>query len=245
MSPELVFALAVVFVSGTVAGFAGFGFALVTVPALLLVYDPAVVITVNTTLSLFTTTNVALGARRDIDPGTIFRLLPFSLVGLIAGVEILELAEPEYIRLAVGPLVVVSAVLLFRGVRIPGAESRWADGVAGSTSGLLGTSTGIGGPPVVLLLASRKIRKHVFRATVAAYFVFTGVVGLALLFLRGVAGVQDLVLAALLVPAVFVGKLAGTYLLERSSEEAFRAATLGIVALTGLLGATTAGLALF
>ena len=245
MNLELIFALAVVCVSGTVAGFAGFGFALVTVPALLLVYDPAVVITVNTALSLFTTTNVALGARRDVDVGTVARLLPFSFIGLVAGVEILKLAEPEYIRLAVGPLVVVSAILLFRGVRLPGADSRWADVVAGSTSGLLGTSTGIGGPPVVLLMASRKIRKHVFRATAAAYFIFTGVVGLALLFLRGVAGMQDLALAAILVPAVFAGKIAGTHLLSRSSEDMFRAVTLGIVALTGLLGAATAGFALF
>lgn len=237
-------ALAAVFVSGAVSGLAGFGFALVSVPMLLLVYEPAVVIAVNAALSIFTTATVAFDGRRDVEPRSVAWLIPFALVGLVAGVEVLRAANPEYIRVAVGIVVVVSAVLLFRGARLPGTDSRWADGVAGSVSGVLATTTGISGPPVILLLASRGLAKRVFRANISLYFVFTSGASLVALSLRGLVEPGHLLLAALLVPAAFVGKVAGTALMHRFSEAAFRSLTLALILLTGSVAIVSAILAL-
>src|SRR3712207_8180612 len=85
------------------------------------------------------------------------------------GVEVLRVVNPLYIRLAVGVVVVFSALLLLRDIRLPGAETRWGTVVAGSTSGALSTSTGLAGPPIVLLLASRGLPKRVFRGSSAMY----------------------------------------------------------------------------
>lgn len=210
----------------------------------MLVYEPAAVIPVNAALSIFTTTTVALDARRDADLRSIGLLLPFALVGLLLGVEVLRVADPEYIRLAVGVVVAVSALLLFRGARLPGSDSRWSDGIAGGSSGLLATTVGISGPPVILLLASRGLAKRAFRANIALYFVFTSVASLAALYLRGLVEPSHLLLAAALVPAAFAGKVAGTALLDRFSEKAFRSLTLGLILATGIGATISAVLAL-
>jgi uncharacterized membrane protein YfcA len=55
---------------------------------------------------------------------------------------------------------------------------------------------------------------------------------------------EHLPLSLALVPAAFAGKLAGTALLSRFSDKAFRALTLAIVIVTGALGAATAAWAL-
>lgn len=237
-------ALAAVLVSGAVSGLTGFGFALVSVPMLLLVYEPATVISVNAALAVFTTATVVLDGRRDVEFRSIGLLLPFSLVGLVVGVEVLRVANPEYIRVAVGVVVVLSALLLFRGARLPGTDSRWGDGVAGSVSGVLATTTGISGPPVILLLASRGLEKRVFRANVSLYFVFTSAASLAALYLRGLVEPGHLLLAALLVPAAFTGKVAGTALMHRFSEAAFRSLTLALILLTGTVAIVSALVAL-
>lgn len=232
--------MAAVLVSGTVSGLAGFGFALVCVPMLLLVYDPATVIPVSVALSVFTATTIAFEARRDVEMKSIALLLPFALVGLVLGVEVLRAANPELIRVAVGIVVVVSALLLFRGVRLPGSDSRWGDGVAGGTSGLLATSVGISGPPVILLLASRGLPKRAFRANIALYFVFTSSASLVALYLRGLVEPGHLLLAAALIPATFLGKIAGSALLDRFSETAFRTLTLALILATGTGAALSA-----
>lgn len=216
-----------------VAGVGGFGFALVFVPLLLLVYEPATVIPVNAALSVFTIAAVVFEARREAEVKPIGLLLPFALVGLLVGVEVLRVANPDHIRLVAGVAVVASALLLFYGARLPGSGSRWSDGVAGGVSGLLATSTGIGGPPVILLLASRRLPKRAFRANISLYFLFLGSASLAVLYLRGVVEASHLLLAAALIPAAFLGKVAGAALLHRFSEEAFRSLTLALILMTG------------
>lgn len=232
--------MAAVLVAGAVSGLAGFGFALVSVPALLLVYDPAVVISVNAALAVFTAVTVAFDGRRDVDFRGISLLIPFSLLGIIAGVEVLRAANPDYIRIAVGVVVVISAILLFRGARLPGSDSRWGDVTMGSVSGVLSTSTGISGPPVILLLASRGLSKRVFRANISLYFVFTSGASLVALHLRGLVEPGHLLLAAILIPAAFAGKVAGTALMQRFSEAAFRGLTLALILLTGCVAVVSA-----
>jgi uncharacterized protein len=152
--------------------------------------------------------------------------------------------NPDYIRLAIGVVVVFSALLLLRDVRLPGAGSRWGPLVAGSTSGALSTSTGLAGPPIVLLLAARDLPKHAFRGTSALYFLAMSLVGIVVLSLRGLVEGGDLQLAAVLIPAAIVGKAIGTAALKKISEAAFRTISLGIVIFTGTLGVATAAWAL-
>jgi len=148
--------------------------------------------------------------------------------------------NPVYIRLGVGAIVILSALLLVRDVRLPGANTRWGTLVAGSTSGALSTSTGLAGPPIVLLLASRGLPKHEFRGTTALYFLPMSIAGLVVLAVRGLVDAPEVPLGLVLVPAAIAGKALGTALLKHVSEDEFRAVTLGLVILTGTLGVTTA-----
>jgi uncharacterized protein len=158
---------------------------------------------------------------------------------------VLSVINPDYVRLGVGVIVIFSALLLVRDVRLPGADTRWGTLVAGSASGTLSTSTGLAGPPIVLLLASRDLPKHEFRGTSTLYFLPMSVAGLAVLALRGLVEASEIPLGILLIPAAIAGKAVGTTLLRHVSERAFRTITLGLVFLTGALGVSTAAWALW
>ncbi len=199
---------------------------------------------ITAVLSIFINLAVVWDSWRDADRRVVLALLPPAFVGIVAGAEVLRIVDPIYIRLGVGVVVVFSAMLLLRDVRLPGAETRWGTVVAGSTSGALSTSTGLAGPPIVLLLASRGLPKRVFRGSSAMYFFVMSVVGLIVLFYRGIFDGADVPLMLALVPAAFVGKAIGTAMLGRISEKTFRVVTLSIVILTGTLGVATAAWAL-
>lgn len=128
---------------------------------------------------------------------------------------------------------------------LPGAEGRYGSIIAGFASGALSTSAGLAGSPIALLFASRKLPKYRFRGSSAAYFLIISAAGLAVLFYGGIVDGKNALLAITLVPASLLGKIAGTSLLTRLSEESFRRLTLAVVILTGSLGAATAVRALF
>jgi uncharacterized membrane protein YfcA len=244
VSAALLVALFSALLAGIVSGLTGFGLALISVPLLLFVYDPRTVVVITAVLSVVINFAVVWDSWRDADRRIVITLLPPAFVGLIVGAEILRAVDPDYIRLGVGVVVVFSALLLLRDIRLPGAGTLWGPVVAGSASGALSTSTGLAGPPIVLLLASRGFPKHAFRGSGALYFLVMSVVSLVVLFYGGLLDGGDAPLTLVLIPAAFLGKAIGTAMLKRISEKTFRVVTLGIVILTGTLGAATAAWAL-
>jgi uncharacterized membrane protein YfcA len=234
--PELVFALLAVALAGGVAGLTGFGFALVSVPLLLLVLDPAAVVALNLLLAAATNSVVVADSWRYVRRRAVLSLLPWAAVGLPAGVELLRVLDAEYIRLLAGAVVAAFALLLLRDVEVPGLRTRTGNAAAGLASGTLSTSTGLAGPPVVMLFAARRFAKESFRASNAAYFLAVSLAGLGLLFFRDLLSGSHLYLAVLLAPAAVGGKMLGTRLLGRVSDESFRNVTLGLVLLTGAVG---------
>ena len=244
LSGSLLVAIFAALLAGGVSGLTGFGLALIAVPLLLLVYEPATVVVLVFVLSVFINVAVVWDSWHDADRRLVVSLLPPAAVGVFVGTEVLYYADPLYIRLGVGVVVVISALLLLREVRVPGAGGWIGTIVAGSTSGLLSTSTGLAGPPVVLLFAARRIPKHAFRGSSALYFLAMSFVGLAALANRGLLDVARIPLALALVPAAFLGKVLGTAILGKISDGTFRTVTLGVVILTGALGAATAAWAL-
>jgi uncharacterized protein len=103
-------------------------------------------VVVTAVLPLFINVVVIWDSWRDADRRMVLALLLLALAGVV-GVEVLRVVDPEYIRLAVSLVVVFSALLLLREVRLPEAESRWGPVVAGSTSGALSSSTALAGAP--------------------------------------------------------------------------------------------------
>ena len=237
---SLLVALFAALLAGTVTGLTGFGLALISTPLLLFVYEPRTVVVLTAFFSIFINIAVVWDSWREARRPLALALLVPSVVGVVLGTEVLRLLDPLYIRLAVGGVVVFSALLLVRDVRLPGAGTRWGPVVAGSASGALSTSTGLAGPPIVLLLASRGLPKAEFRSTSALYFLAMSVAGLVVLAGRGLIEGGEARLALVLVPAAIVGKIVGTAFLKRVSERAFRALSLGLVILTGTLGVATA-----
>ena len=236
----MIVALFAALLAGIITGLTGFGLAMISTPILLFVYEPRTVIVLTVILSIFISVAVVWDSWHDARWRLALALLVPALFGVVVGTMVLGAIDPVYIRLAIGAIVVFSALLLVKDFKLPGANTRWGTIVAGSASGALTTSTGLAAPPIVLLMASRGLPKHEFRGTSVLYFLPLSVAGLVVLAVRGLIEAPEVPLGLALVPAAIVGKAIGTRLLEHVPEKAFRTITLGLVILTGTLGAMTA-----
>ena len=241
LSVPTLWAAVAAFSAGALSGFAGFGLAAVVVPLLLVVYEPETVVALVAVLSLSVAAAVVRDSWREADRRVALDLLLPALPGLAVGAEILRVVDTAYVRLAMGVLVVAAAVLLLReDVRLPGADTRWGAALTGLVSGTLASSTGLSGPPAVLLLASRGLPKAAFRASISLYFLGLDLALLAALGLWGFLEPSLAPVALLLVGATLAGKAVGTELFRRASQKIFHAVVLGTVVVTGALGIATA-----
>jgi uncharacterized membrane protein YfcA len=244
LSAALFVALFAALLAGVVTGLTGFGLGLISSPILLFVYEPRTVVVLTVILSIFISAAVVWDSWHEARWRLALALLVPALFGIVVGTVVLGAIDPVYIRLGIGTIVVLSALLLVRNFKLPGANTRWGTLVAGSASGALTTSTGLAAPPIVLLLTSRGLPKHEFRGTTALYFLPMSIAGLVVLAVGGLVEAPEVPLGLALIPAAIVGKAVGTTILKHVSEKAFRTLTLGLVILTGTLGVATAAWAL-
>jgi uncharacterized membrane protein YfcA len=238
---DVLAACAVVYTGGLVSGLTGFGFGLVTAPPLLLLYPPPVAVVLTKVLTLTTSWVILLDARRDIAWRTVLALLPSALCGLAAGVAILRLAEASTIRLVASSVVLGAVLLSLRDRYGPARPAQrahrwWATMLAGLTSGILSTSTGLSGPPVVFLLTMRGFGIHAFRGTLAAYFLVLDLIGLPAILTQHLVGRSMLPVLVVLVPTALLGRLTGIRVAHRVSVPVFRRVTLALLGLSSATG---------
>ncbi len=236
----LLAAAAIVLFGGIVSGVAGFGFALVTGPLLLMLFDPPTVTALCICLTMATSWMVLVGNWRKGERETVMAILPGALVGLGIGVAIVQIVAPVWIKLLSALAVVLFTLALAYGKELPGIHTRVAPPIAGLISGTMNTTTGIAGPPVVILFTGRKFDPVAFRVSIIMYFYVVDTLAIALLVQQGVVGADELgTVVRPLIPAS-LGLIVGRWLATRVSPGLFRRVTLVLLLATGAFASIAA-----
>ena len=230
----LLFGLAAVAVAGVISGMTGFGFALVSAPLLVLVMPARVAVPIVSVLSLLSHLVVLGETLRAIDLRRIWLLALGGIIGSPIGVYLLVMLDPASLKLAIGLVTTLFALALLRGFKRPIRNERLASLPIGLTSGLLGGSTSMSGPPVVLFFSNQSVEKRTFRANLNLYFILLACATVPAQLVAGLLTRQVVTYLLWLSPALLAGTLAGMWLARRVDEEAFRRLTLVVVIATGL-----------
>lgn len=223
----------------------GFGFALVMVPLLSLVWDVKSAVVTSTVLGAVTLLPLLVEVRRHVNVVTAAALLAGSLVGIPPGLLILDRIDPEVLKILVGVVVIGASVLAYRVREVrairPGVASAVA---AGAVSGVMGGSTSMGGPPVIFYLLGAERNMQVFRGTLLAFFLPNALVRIGGFAVLGRVTPDVLRISAVVLPAMVVGLAVGAWLRYRVPEEASRLLVLLTLILTsvGVIASASWGL---
>lgn len=216
----------VVFLAAIVQINLGMGFGLMAAPLLALL-DPALVPVPTLALGLATASWGAWRERANVQWREVALGVPGRILGVAAGAGLLAIMPgPQYFMLIFGVMIALAVLLSVAGWCL---RFTTASMIGMSTlSGLMGTLTSVGAPPMALIYQNRPV--HLARPTMAAFFAVGCVFSLTGLTLSGWAGPGDLLLVAIMAPAM----LAGTFVarrLGRRFDRRFRPALLAISAL--------------
>jgi uncharacterized membrane protein YfcA len=209
-------------------GTAGFGMALIAAPPLMLI-APDLIPGPLIGAGIVLTGAVAYRDRASIDYSGLGYALVGRVLGTVMAAAFLALASPRSFDLAFGLLVVLGVSLSAAGLQV--RLSPKTISFAGFLSGLMGTVSSIGGPPMALLYQHSGAAK--LRATLASYFVLGVGFSLLALFSVGLFGWTELRLALILSPAMLLGFLLAKPLQSRLRETMIRPIVLGLSLVSG------------
>lgn len=223
--------LAVAVAAGAVIqGSIGFGYALVAVPAMVLLLPWAVPVT---PLFLALPMTLLMSARewRSIDLGGFALITGGRLLGTVAGVSLLVLAPKGYLSVLTGLLILAAALGSFLAPTVRVTDgTRFAGGVA---SGVVGTVAALGGTPLALVYQNRSGAE--LRSTLAISFVVGTAMSLVGLALAGEVEGRHVVLALELLPGMLIGLMISRWVVERLDERWLRPAVLTFAAGAGVV----------
>lgn len=231
--------------SGILRGFTGFGIGLAGVPLLALVAEPRLVVPSVMLLQIVSGVPALIQDRRHIDVRLLLPLMPGALLGIVPGLWLLLWLAADLVRLGIGLLVVGTVLLLARGFRLE-RQPRTATLLAmGAVSGVLNGLAAMAGPPMIALLFALRRPPEIIRATLAAYFLFTGLVGLVMALVQGVIEPSELWFGVGLLPALFLGLHLGCRLFDGDFRRHYRKVGLTLLLLAGLSAAIKGAIGLW
>lgn len=207
---QLAFAMLLVFLGCFVQTTVGFGLAIVSAPFLIQLSElfvPGPITFVALVLSL----KNAYKFRRSISLSGLKHAVLGRVFGSLCGGLLLFYSDVQQLTLLIGVLVLLSVVLSLLPIQFQPTPNRLI--LAGYFSGLFGTSSSIGGPPMALLLQHQSA--DIIRGNLSAFFVVSSLISLIIQVPIGYMGTQHLLLALLMLPAAVLGyKIAALYMVK-------------------------------
>ncbi|MFE7630420.1 sulfite exporter TauE/SafE family protein [Kocuria sp. NPDC057446] len=227
---EIAVVALVVSVASCLQGAIGFGLGLLAAPVIAL-FDPTLL---PGSIVLVAAGLTVLGVLRDraaVDVKDAGWAVLGQVPGTVAGALLVAALPARTLALVLAGTVLLAVLLSVCGWQPRPRPTTVA--VAGAASGLLGTATSIGGPPMALVWhGSSRAR---MRGTMSAFFLFGTLLSLTALTAVGSIDRRTLLFAAVLLPAMALGFAASNAVNTRINRRVVRRVGLGASTLGAVL----------
>ncbi|NHI17419.1 sulfite exporter TauE/SafE family protein [Microbacterium excoecariae] len=175
--------------------------------------------------------------RRHADWRALVRLAPSVIVGLLAGVVFLALADDAWVRRTIG-IVLLGLIALTLWRRRASAErvgsGAGARALYGSLGGFTTMVANAGGPVMSMYFLASRFSMEAFLGTAAWFFAIVNVTKVPFSIGLGLITPTTLAMDALLVVPVLVGAAIGRWAVTRLSQRLFDAIVIGLTVVGAL-----------
>lgn len=256
---EWILASVVVFFASILQAATGFGFAIMATPFLLLVFDSRESVQISIILCFFVSLLLIRKVKKDVDKGLLRRLILGSVFGVPLGVLFYKFVSFDILKVTMSFIIlIVTFILILKSLKTnPKPELTIEDSrvkallnkdttvlgrdylkktqfFVGFCAGLLTTSIGIPGIPLILYYNATKTKKETARSTAIAFFLFVSIISMATQLLTVRTNLNIVASSLILVPIAAVGIFLGNILFDKINQITFQWIIYGVLLFTGL-----------
>ncbi|MGV9870221.1 sulfite exporter TauE/SafE family protein [Rhodococcus koreensis] len=224
-----VIALAV-FLASCMQASIGFGMGMLAAPVVALV-DPSLLPGTLIMTATVVTVMVVWREREALDLTGTGWALAGRVPGTIAGAVLLVVLPERGLSLLLAGVVLSGVVFATLGWAPPPRRRNLA--VAGAASGLLGTATSIGGPPMALVMQGSKGAQ--LRGNMSAFFLVGSTLSVAVLAATGSVHRESAVMFALLAPVTVLGYVASRFVNRHLDASRLRRTSIAVSCVGALM----------
>jgi uncharacterized membrane protein YfcA len=224
-----------IFIAGITHGFTGFGFALTSIPVLIIFISPKIIVPVIAAQNALINIILLYDVKQWVQLKRILPLMATSVVGTLLGAYLLMRLEVNVLKLYIGLVIVIFASALLLGFKKEIKHENIALAPVGFLSGVLGGSTSMAGPPIILFFSNQGLKMDVFRANLIAYFTVLDAITFFSFVMNDLVDSVVVNYIFMFLPALVLGAIIGAKIKKRVKEDLFRRITLAIVFIAGVI----------
>lgn len=222
-----------IFLSATIQGMTGFGFALISVPVMSIFFPITTVIPIIVFYSLISNFTVIFKTLKFTDFKKISPMIITGIAGIPMGASILKTFNPADLKIAVGFIILFTSFVMLGGFKVRFKKEKVSYVVTGFVSGILNGSLSMSGPPIVLFLSNEGYDKNEFRANLALYSIVTNILTIFTFVITGIIS-KPIVKTGLIgvIPLIF-GSYFGIFIAEKIDNNHFKKLILILLIIMG------------
>lgn len=228
MDISLLIAMFLIFCGSFIQSTTGFGLAVVAAPLLIHLspeFIPGPIIIVGLFLGIIN----SFKYRANISFAGLKHAILGRIPGTLAGAVLLFYINIAQLSLLLGIIVLMAVVISLLPIKLQPTPRRLM--IAGFLSGFFGASSGIGGPPMALLLQHQQA--NLIRANLAVFFVAGGIMSLLVQIPIGFMTLHHFFISLPLIPAGYLGYLGAQHFVDRMSQQIVRRMSLVLCTISG------------
>lgn len=214
--------IAVVFITGIVRGFAGFGSGMIIGPSTASFFGPQMALIMITIMDAIPTLTLVWSARRDVNWKEIIPIIIGYAVLAPLGIWLLVTGDATALRWFISISILIAVAILWSGWKYKGARTSPVSFSFGALGGFMGAAAALPGPAVLVYWLASAAKAVTVRANMIYYLFLTDLIVIIGYMLADLYTMEGIVRGLLCVPGYFIGIQIGARFFSGASDATYR-----------------------
>ncbi len=227
--------IAVVFATGIIRGFSGFGSGMIIGPSTAAFFGPQTALAMISILDAFPTLPLAWTTRHQVNWRELFPIvIGYTLLAPI-GIWLLKSGDPTALRWFISISILVAVLILWSGWKYTGPRSTPVSFSFGGLGGFMGAAAALPGPSVLIYWLASTAKAIEVRANMIWYLFLTDVIIIFGYLFGDIYTTESVIRAMLCIPGYLLGIWIGVQFFSGASDKVYKTVAFAMILLAALL----------
>lgn len=212
----------IVFGTGVVRGFSGFGSGMIIGPPTAALLGPQMALAIVSILDAFPTIPLAWSARKNVNWNELIPVVFGYALLVPVGIWLLKSGDPTALRWFISISILIAVAILWSGWKYFGPRSKPVSISFGALGGFMGAAAALPGPSVLIYWLASAAKAIEVRANMIWYLFLTDLIIIAGYMFGSIYTAESLVRALICIPGYLLGIWMGSRFFSGTSENTYR-----------------------